>query len=99
MKNTPAPWVVRAIHNRSIRYEIRAESGCVADVWGDLPNDGIGKEEAAANSALIAAAPELLGVLRDCLSYMDAMAVIRGGEALELRDKCRSAIAQAEGRA
>jgi hypothetical protein len=35
---------------------------------------------------------ELLGIIKDCLSYADAQAVLRGGEAVELRDKCRAVI-------
>lgn len=34
----------------------------------------------------------ILSTLEDCLSYADAMAVLRGGEANELRDKIRTTI-------
>jgi len=39
---------------------------------------------------------ELLSIIKDCLSYADAQAVLRGGEALELRDKCRAVIEKME---
>lgn len=39
---------------------------------------------------------ELLGAAKDALSYADAYAVIRGGEANELRHKLRKAIAGVE---
>jgi len=39
---------------------------------------------------------ELLSVIKDCLSYADAQAVLKQGEAVELRDKCRAVIEKVE---
>lgn len=52
--------------------------------------------EAEANARLIALAPELLSVIKDCLSYADAQAVLKQGEAVELRGKCRVVIKKVE---
>lgn len=40
---------------------------------------------------------QLFSVIKDCLSYADAMAVLKQGEAVELRDKCRDIIEKVEG--
>jgi len=39
----------------------------------------------------------LLSIVKDCLSYADAMAILKEGEAVELRDKCRAIIEKIEG--
>jgi len=40
---------------------------------------------------------ELLSITKDCLSYADAQSVLKQGEAVELRNKCRAVIEKVDG--
>jgi hypothetical protein len=89
-KHTPGPWVQEGRH-------VEAFDGkeCVMGIEIYGPED-----EALANARLIAAAPELLEVLRFTLAELEVSAIRDGLEPEELVavTKARAAIAKAEGR-
>lgn len=106
-KHTPGPW--KAVRNSSY-WEIEpANAGQdgipfnVGDVCASAPGDpDSGLQEA--NARLIAAAPELLGALQDLHRECVVAAKRAGtvwplyGSAKALDEKCRAAIAKAEGK-
>ena len=68
----------------------------VADVsWDSL--HGVSGEMAVANAALIAAAPDLLGTLKDLAAIMEHVPEMRGINVSAWRDKARATIAAATG--
>ncbi len=73
--HTPGPWTVVDTHDDRRRLQIHSSKGPV--IVALIPNvderdmTGITKE-AQANARLIAAAPELLGVMRSFISELDA---------------------------
>jgi hypothetical protein len=81
-KHTKGPWAIETNH---------VVAGSVRVAVVDTPNlhAGVDWVEADANTRLIATAPELLSVLKDCLRY--------GGLFPELADTARAAIAKATG--
>ena len=82
-KHTPGPWTVERDGNI---FDIKAPQGftpCTTNV--------IDPETDAANAALIAAAPEMLEVMKDAQGLLD-------NASAELRKRYRAAIAKAEGK-
>src|SRR5690606_3860687 len=80
-KHTPGPWKLKHVKNghhifmgQATRTPWHYPSHCKIeyehDVW---PEDGEQYEEAEANARLIAAAPELLGVCKSALSFIEAL--------------------------
>lgn len=102
VRHTPGPWSVDAM---SMHVSAKDSKGYmrIADIrgWGHLTGNGYGAlglpdvEAAAiqkANAHLIAAAPDMLAALKDCLPLFDHVACG------EVEDRIRAAIAKAEGR-
>ena len=97
MGHTPGPW--------------RASEGWPSDLWNvDMPGRkwsllvarhdedfDMPVEEVQANARLIAAAPELLAVLRELVLYDEGCCVL-GCYGYEVLLRCKAAIAKAEGR-
>ena len=102
--HTPGPWHVGGIRPDSQPIVYRADGFAIADAT--VYHTKHGAEEARANAALIAAAPDLLAALRGAVSYypedIDAGAEISGADLLEWfaiwRESALAAIAKAEGR-
>lgn len=72
MKSTPGPWTVH--QNGDLSYSILGEK--ISDInykWiiGFVQNGEIWNEQQLANARLIAAAPELLEVLKEIISLSD----------------------------
>lgn len=88
-KHTPAPWYCDSEWGDEI----------VTDCDGLRVATAIGeKEHRKADARLIAAAPQMLVLLRDCESYAGAMAVIhQSGEGAQLASRCREIIEKLEG--
>jgi len=80
-KHTPAPWHV------ANGVQIRSERDQIAKVW--MMRHGEGK----ANAHLIAAAPDLLESLENCVELIELISPVEGDE---IR-RARSAIAKARG--
>ena len=102
-KHTPGPWLIEGggKNHKSIN---NANGACVADVW----RINIGKQEAIANTHLIAAAPELLEALQslfgsDALQSVcihkgsDAFGRVLGTWGFEAEQKARAALEKATG--
>ena len=67
-KHTPGPWM-KSTHGGISKYSIWSSSGQhIADT---NTTKSIGFERCAANASLIAAAPDLLEALEDCVAVMD----------------------------
>jgi hypothetical protein len=102
MKHTPGPWEVSRNNAGAIPLHFqppevfgRGGNCCVASNLGNGP-------ESEANARLIAAAPELLEALQECLTD-DGAACYRSREYAEKRIRyidtiARAAIAKSEGR-
>jgi hypothetical protein len=86
--HTSGPWHLgRRAGNPAIYSQDGAE---IAEVLRDTNDDWRG------NARLIAAAPDLLAALRDCLPIVDAMRRKTGGEGDTAAMNARAAIAKAE---
>ena len=67
-EHTPGPWM-KSTHGGISKYSIWSSSGQhIADT---NTTKSIGFERCAANASLIAAAPDLLEALEDCVAVMD----------------------------
>ena len=86
MGHTPGPW--RAVGSEVVWLHCPGDQCVVADVL---------YEEYAADARLIAAAPELLAVLRELVHY-DEGSSEQGSYGYEVLLRCKAAIAKAEGR-
>lgn len=89
-QHTPGPWKVNSL----TRIEA-ADFGLVASIRG-----GLESPETHANARLIAAAPDMLGALKECVIEISQLRNVRKlttSEEVAL-DLARSAIAKAEGR-
>lgn len=97
--HTPGPWVAAAGPSSIVGWPVVGPRGrAVATVHylrGDTPEGKRVNAEAGANACLVAAAPDLLEVLRDVVQYGGGMEYDdwRG-----LIKRAESAIAKAEGR-
>lgn len=104
-KHTPGPWKMR---NRTGNHDwnnwrIAAEDG-PGRVGGICRLDeSLTGEESEANARLIAAAPELLEALDDCITNENATCIVQNDVAYMIRrfkainQICRAAIAKATG--
>ena len=86
-KHTPGPWTTNN------GFTILSAKGKTAS--SDVPNKTITDDEAIANAALIAAAPDLLAALEFC---SDALNTEAGGLYKAHIEQARAAIAKAEGK-
>ena len=97
MAHTPGPWRTRISHPRTVM------------AGGDRPGPGVvvvatahdfDRNQAIANACLIAAAPELLAVLKELMGDDDGRSVPIGlvGVHSQVLGRMRAAIAKAEGR-
>lgn len=96
-KGTPGPWEVE---DNGYFYDINAVRGTVGNVcssasWFD--NDEHRGPVAMANAQLIAAAPELLGALRDIITCFDKGVPLDEENCGHEFDKARAAINKATG--
>jgi len=90
-KHTPEPWFTAIITDREDEIMIQAQGG---HVIADIRNDDV---EYIANANLIAAAPELLRLLKEvCLCDREHTDLLY--EDTAFRKEIESAIAKAEGR-
>lgn len=95
-EHTPGPWEVREGYGL-LMAEVGPKDRAVATVWtkrmGQIEDKTVPVEwpEGQANGHLIAAAPDLLEACK--------IALYGGGTIAEATEKCRAAIAKAEGRA
>lgn len=87
-KHTPGPWTIEPFDNFDKSIVIR-EPGVAVD------NDDVNHAEAAANARLIAAAPDLLAALRECLTVIDPEADPTHRSNREILAQARAAIAKA----
>lgn len=104
-KHTPGPWEVGKLNVAHIdgfplnRIPISGGGYAIAAVWaGDARRQGpiMGLQEMhQANASLIAASPDLLSALRDCLEQMHHP---NGERAYDIAQAAERAIAKAEGR-
>lgn len=98
-KHTPGPWGNRHF-NRAGQIEIHTNTHVMCKVLcreidrcGSVDSDSV--HEAAANARLIAAAPELLGVLLGLVEYWNNGTPVHAGA--EIVSEVRAAIAKATG--
>lgn len=100
MAHTPGPWVVGgASGNEGEAREIVAASRTIAwsaSTWDEDEGDVV-TEEDDANAHLIAAAPDLLAALKELVDY-DEGSNEPGEFGYEILQRCKAAIAKAEGR-
>lgn len=98
MKFTPGPWeALKGLHNTDMPVKnsgwgtVANDDGlCICEVWQDIDMSvEKGKQIAAANAHLIAAAPDLLAALKEVVTISD-----RKHDAW---DRAKAAIAKAEG--
>lgn len=91
--HTPGPWSSRVgyTNGEPVSYEIEAGVGHIATVWMAVGSEA----QDAANARLIAAAPEMLGLLGEVAEQADET----GGINLQLGARIVAIIAKAEGRA
>lgn len=97
-KHTPGPWKVHPYRNVSVGpynkgIDVGPYGRAVARVIGAFEEQHAGPE-AEANARLIAAAPEMLRVLKVVESFMDAVGPAYRDDLQQVRD----VIAKAEGR-
>lgn len=95
-KHAPGPWAIEFDGDEQPRRIVDRDGEHVTYIDGSRYHDNREDPEALANCALIAAAPELLSALKDCLEGMAEQGV-------ELCEhiavaKARAAIAKAEGK-
>lgn len=93
-KHTPGPWREDGLPIDDYRTIIDEQGNELCEV---TPHNG------EANARLIAAAPDMLAALRECLAYMDSLPDAPQGSIAEVgqcgaRYIARQAIASAEGR-
>jgi len=98
MSHTPGPWAYDRDSKEIFSSVEEHGSGWIAWVKG---NDSEGRELSAemqaANVSLIAAAPELLAALKE-LTHYDEGSIDSGSYGDEVLQRCKAAIAKAEGR-
>lgn len=108
MTHTPGPWKAyqkQGTQGQGLpqwRIHGPGVTGSVATVDFDLIQPTITKqnENASSNARLIAAAPELLEALKDCIEWLDRTgeSVSEGGKEYEYVTKAREAITKAKGK-
>jgi len=105
-KHTPGPWIVEECHNidgsKFLTINGQGPHGAwLADIQGGLINGHPADvtEKHLANACLIAAAPDLLEALHQCLTLVDAHRKAALGEGDLAALNARAAIAKAEGNA
>lgn len=99
--HTPGPWsAVECGGSFKRPFIVQSGSKFVAGLEGDQLNPGgAGIGEARANAVLIAAAPDLLAALIDCLEWLDSTPGGLGADARASLLAGRAAVAKATGRA
>lgn len=106
-KHTPGPWHVGLGNGEGAIFadegRMRAETGGTTLYPIATACVGWNKAEDAANARLIAAAPELLEALDDCITNENATCIVQNDAAYMIRrlkainQICRAAIAKATG--
>lgn len=91
MSHTPGPWTIHGWGDGD--YEVNAASETVCNVPG-FDDETVDVDKAEDNARLIAAAPELLAALKQCLLRLR----VDCEEDSDLREDAEAAIAKAEGR-
>jgi hypothetical protein len=96
IKHTPGPWAIElpAPGSENPAWILGPEEQGIARVslWR-----GLGREQAEANAALMAAAPDLLAALKQALNYIENTEK-EFGETYGCGNAARAAITKAEGR-
>jgi len=87
-KHTPGPWMFRPSRQPQITSESDPAGRTIAIVYDQVPD-----AERKANASLIAAAPELLEALKECLGELERL----GWGGAGYTDLAHAAIAKAEG--
>ena len=104
--HTPGPW--KAIMRKDAPSGLLGDNGVVRWAIGSksiaplaVVRLSMENEQGEANAHIIAAAPELLEILRDCESELEYIRCYskdsRGGNVIALLDKIRTVIAKADG--
>lgn len=95
---TPGPWRHRLLGPRFV--EVLAESGPPVVKWSGFDDIGRTLMEHEANARLIAAAPDLLAALKECIGWIDPDEHGLAHPDLARADLalCEAAVAKAEGR-
>jgi len=94
MGHTPGPWTLHRWGDND--YEINAAEWTVCYVPGFV-DDTVESDMAEHNAPLIAAAPDLLAGLRELVGY-DEGSSDKDSYGYEVLQRCKAAIAKAEGR-
>lgn len=98
MGHTPGPWAYDADSKEVFASAEQYGCGWIALVEGnDSDDQPLAAEMQAANARLIAAAPELLAALKELVDYDDGSNE-PGEFGYEILQRCKAAIAKAEGR-
>ena len=101
MKHTPGPWKCRQSGDGKF-YLIGEGQPSWRTHVGEVHSDDIDSDEAAANASLIAAAPELLDLLKELVSvgtwFYSALEFDHGVSGCDIRERCLAAIEKAEGK-
>ncbi len=107
--HTPGPWIC---HSGMVWKPAKTKVDCACDADGDgeipiarmdrEPGNGTTPTERDANARLIAAAPAILGLLKDILEHVEDGGELRGGTLSFRNDEdaevvIRAAIARAKG--
>lgn len=98
MTHTPGPWAYDPDSKEVFGSTEEHGCGWIALVEGnDSSDQPLPAEMRAANARLIAAAPELLAALKELVEYDDG-SNDPGDLGYEILQRCKAAIAKAEGR-
>lgn len=98
-KHTPGPWLTD--RNNVHAGQIATINHCIGNDWVEIWTDkwaetGMGEAEQEANARLMAAAPDLLEALQDCLAFLESGLGERVASGRERR-KALAAIAETTG--
>jgi len=103
-KHTPGPWQVTRLHGEPARAITNRDNVLVADCYPDTHEDLQLPQSYQANARLIAAAPDLLEVLKDITpeeygcSKRHTFITAPDCQDCQIAQRARDAIAKAEGR-
>jgi hypothetical protein len=93
-QHTPGPWIVETVVNSPSDESIAVRDGAHGLFIAMVEPHDMSHANAQANAAMIAAAPDMLVLLREALEYIDSEDCYNCG----IAPKLRAVIAKAEGR-
>lgn len=92
VKHTPGPWTLSKVENMSKVPVMEVSAPRHSNYWIAKVMTTANNDEELSNAHLIAAAPELLQALKDCVEVMEDL-----GNCKQERFRALDAIAKAEG--